>query len=55
MLTIEQIRAALADRVTTSVAQAIGVHPETIRRIKRGESARYDILKALSDYLTGSQ
>lgn len=53
MLTLNQIRELLKDRITSVVASAIKCHPETIRRIKRGGGATPLVIKALSDYLTG--
>lgn len=55
MLTIEEIRERLADRRLSVVAEACGVHPETLRRLVKGNNVAYDTLKALSDYLEGKK
>jgi transcriptional regulator with XRE-family HTH domain len=51
MLTLDEIREKLKDRRLSIVAEACGVHPETIRRILRGNTTSYETTKALSDYL----
>jgi hypothetical protein len=51
MLTIQQIRARLADRNLRVVAEAIDVHPQSLYRIMNGTEPSYRILRALSDYL----
>ena len=53
MLTIEQIRAGLQDRMPSKVARATGLHYNTIRDIRNNPKANpsYTSLKALSDYL----
>ena len=53
MLTLEQIRAELADRMTSKVAAATGLHPNTIRTIRDNPQANptHQSLRALSDYL----
>jgi len=53
MLTLEQIRRGLADRVPGKVAAATGLHYNTIREIRDNPSANptYKVLRALSDYL----
>jgi len=53
MLTIEVIREKLGDRRLSVVAASCGVHPETLRRIIKGNSASYDTIKSVSDYLEG--
>lgn len=52
MLTLEKIRMLLQDRTMTVVAEATGVHHQTIMRIKTGEAKNtsYQTVKALSDY-----
>ena len=53
MLTVEQIRTALADRNLRSVAEASGIHYNVIRRVAKAESKpSYATVKALSDYIT---
>lgn len=53
MLTLEQIRAALADRNIQVVAQETGVHANIIYRIHSGAvtNPSYKTLQALSEYL----
>lgn len=55
MMTLEQIKQALADRRPSMIADATGVHVNTVRQIRDGDSANptYNVLKALSDYLQG--
>lgn len=54
MLTLEQIRNALQDRMPAKVAEATGLHYNTIREVRDNPEANptYKVLKALSDYLT---
>ena len=54
MLTLEQIREALRDRMPSRVAEATGLHYNTIRDVRDNPQANptYKVLKALSDYLT---
>ena len=54
MLTLEQIRAALRDRRLAKVAEATGLHYNTIREVRDNPDANptYKVIKALSDYLT---
>lgn len=53
MLTIDQIKAKLADRQTSKVAEATGLSRQTIYEIKRGiqTNPTHETLKRLSDYL----
>ena len=53
MLTLEQIRNALQDRMPAKVAEATGLHYNTIREVRDNPEANptYKVLKALSDYL----
>lgn len=53
MLTLEQLKQALKDRRPSMVADATGLHFNTIRQIRDGENANptYKVIKALSDYL----
>lgn len=54
MLTLDQIRAALRDRRLAKVADATGLHYNTIREIRDNPDANptYKVIRALSDYLT---
>lgn len=54
MLTLDQIRAALQDRRLFKVAEATGLHYNTIREIRDNPNANptYKVIRALSDYLT---
>jgi hypothetical protein len=54
MLTLEQIREALRDRRPGLVAEATGLHLNTVRDVRDNPTANptYKVLKALSDYLT---
>lgn len=53
MMTLEQIRHALIDRRPGLVAQATGLHLNTVREVRDNADANptYKVLKALSDYL----
>lgn len=53
MLTLEQIREALCDRMPVKVAEATGLHYNTIREVRDNPDANptYKVLIALSDYL----
>lgn len=53
MMTLEQIREALRDRRPGLVAEATGLHLNTVREIRDNPHANptYKVLKALSDYL----
>lgn len=55
MLTLDQIKSALADRRIDVVANATGIHRATISRIRNDSDANptYTVLKVLSDYLSG--
>ncbi len=54
MLTLEEIRLALADRRLDRVSEATGVHANTLYAIRSGANRNpsYRTLKALSDYLS---
>ena len=54
MLTLEQIRTALADRKLKAVAQETGLHYHTVRRMVAEETPNptWDTLTRLSNYLT---
>jgi transcriptional regulator with XRE-family HTH domain len=53
MLTLEEIRQRLFDRRLNVVAEATGLHYNTVRNIAIGHNTNptYGVLKALSDYL----
>ena len=53
MMTLKNIRLALQDRRIGLVAQATGLHVNTIRELRDSENANpsYRVLLALSDYL----
>jgi predicted transcriptional regulator len=55
MLTLEQIRQALQDRRPGMVAEATGLHINTILSVRDDDKAdpKYSTMKALSDYLEG--
>lgn len=54
MLTLEEIRSRLADRKVRVVADATGVHHQTIYNVlDPNANPTHKTLKALSDYLTG--
>ena len=53
MLTLKQIQARLADRRIDKVAEATGLHYNTVRNIREGVTGNpsWRVVKALSDYL----
>ena len=54
ILSIEEIREKLSDRIILIVAERTGVHHNVIYRIQKGESLpRYSTLIKLSNYLQG--
>jgi hypothetical protein len=55
MMTLEQIRNALSDRMPAKVAEATGLHYNTIREVRDNPDANptYKVLMALSNYLEG--
>jgi hypothetical protein len=55
MMTLEQIRNALSDRMPAKVAEATGLHYNTIREVRDNPDANptYKVLSALSTYLEG--
>ena len=57
MLTLDQIKAALLDRRIAMVAQATGLHVNTVIEVRDSPKANptYRVLKALSDYLSNQQ
>lgn len=55
MLTLEQIRERMRDRKVTVVADAIGVHANTVYRALNADGKpSYETVKLLSDYLLKS-
>jgi hypothetical protein len=57
MMTLEQIKEALRDRRPGIVAEATGLHLNTVRDVRDNQEANptYKVLKALSDYLTNRE
>lgn len=57
MLDIHQIRDALKDRRLDVVANATGLHRNTVSGIRTGkmQNPSYAAVKALSDYLQGTR
>jgi hypothetical protein len=55
MMTLEEIRKALGDRMPTRVAEATGLHYNTIRQVRDNPNANptHKVLLALSNYLQG--
>jgi hypothetical protein len=55
MMTLEQIRKALSDRMPAKVVEATGLHYNTIREVRDNPDANptYKVLVALSNYLEG--
>jgi hypothetical protein len=53
MMTLQQIKSALQDRRTDKVAEATGLHYNTIRDVRDNPDANptWRVLKALNDYL----
>jgi|GEM_PF-852205 len=53
MMTLEQIRLGLSDRMPIKVADATGLHYNTIRSVRDNPHANptHKVLTALSDYL----
>lgn len=53
MLTIDQIRQLLGDRIIAIVARETGIHPATVRAIRSGENTNphFDTVAKLSEYL----
>jgi len=52
MMTLEQIRDALSDRMPMKVAEATGVHYNTIRQVRDNPNANptHKVMLALSNY-----
>jgi hypothetical protein len=57
LLSLEQIRSALADRKISAVATATGLHANTLHQLKKGLNLNPSLrtLTILSDYLTRHQ
>ena len=57
MMTLDQIKAALADRRISMVAAGTGLHVNTVIEVRDSPKANptYRVLKALSDYLSNPQ
>jgi hypothetical protein len=57
MLNLDQIRKELSDRRPSMVAEATGLHVNTVRQVRDNEDCNptYKIIKALSDYLESRQ
>ena len=57
MLTPEKIKELLKDRKLRIVAEATGLHYETVRRFYSGvtKQAPYFVVKKLSDYFTEAE
>lgn len=55
MLTVEQIKDALADRKLTVVSKATGVNRNTLSQVRNGTQTNMqtDTVKRLSDYIEG--
>ena len=53
MLTLDQIRHHLSDRRLSKVAEATGLHYQTVRKVANDKAITpdYQTVKALSDYL----
>ena len=53
MMTLEQIRDALSDRMPMKVAEATGIHYNPIRQVRDNPNANptHKVLLALSNYL----
>jgi predicted transcriptional regulator len=56
MMTLDEIRRSLDDRILNVVAEKTGLHRNTIASIKSGKIANptYYAMKRLSDYLEGA-
>lgn len=57
MYTLEKLRQLLKDRKTGVVAEATGIHPNTISNIKNNPiyNPNYDTYKKLCDYFRGAK
>ena len=56
MMTLDQIKASLDDRILNVVAEKTGLHRNTVANIKSGRIANptYYVMRKLSDYLEGA-
>ena len=52
MMTLNEVRAAMADRNLSEVSRRSGVSYYTLLRLASGRNVRYESIKALSDYFT---
>jgi N-acetylmuramic acid 6-phosphate (MurNAc-6-P) etherase len=57
MMTLEEIKTQLQDRRVDIVAQATGLHYNSVQRIRSGANSNpsYNVMKLLSDYLEGKK
>jgi hypothetical protein len=57
MLTLEQVKDNLKDRITTKVAEATGLHYNTVLSIKNGtnKNPSFDAITRLVQYLENSK
>lgn len=57
MMTLDQIKARLDDRILSVVSEKTGINRNTIANIRSGKIANptYYVLAKLSDYLEGQQ
>lgn len=59
MLSLDEVVSRLADRRLKVVAQETGLHYNTVLRVAGGkkepQNVTYEVVKRLSDYLTGEQ
>lgn len=55
MLDLNEIRTKLQDRRLSSISRATGLHYNTVLAVKSGRASNpsYQVVKALSDYLSG--
>ena len=53
MMTLEEIKASLQDRVSEKVSTATGIHRNTVNAIRSGknDNPTYQIMVRLSEYL----
>lgn len=56
LLDVAEVQKALQDRKLSVVAEATGIHPNTLSMLRRGEQENPTLktLKALSDYFNGT-
>jgi len=56
MMTIDEIKEALADRQVEAVASATGLHRNTVSSMKLGHNRNptYEVMRKLSEYLSGA-